>query len=609
MKRGKMIILFLTAFLLLLAFAAGMKEETVEEVNISLSFSAKMGSYSETIRCVENPDGAYFVFLPSYMSMENVSVSSVNAEMQIGQVPLTAGMSCEAFQLDTEYPFSIESADHCVQSTIAFVRSGTVPSLYIDTRSGSMEYIHAEKGNEESGDLRLYDAKGHLLHGGKTISLEGRGNSSWDADKKPYNLTVQQEADLLGMGEAQRWVLLGEGFLSCINIRNKIVYDYAETVNLPFCPEGQWVDLYLNGEYAGLYLLSERNEVHPERVAIQPDTGFLVSMEWETRLQEQKYPYVLTDRGQALRIHQSSKTVAELDEQWQSLENAIMAEDGIDSVSGKSWKDLMDLDSWARKYLLEEMFGNHDGGSFSQFYYYDSSVDPDRIYAGPIWDYDLAMGGYDSWLKDYVNYLIMNREYKEDGLYTPWGHALYQKEEFRQRLEELYRTEFLPAMNDLLECRFEEIVSSMSPAFQQDARRWGYSWGSVQREMEYIRTYLKQRTELLSDMWINGTQYYVVQVDPGRQDIYGHMAVKAGECLPELFYYQDSRNLGWHVLETDEPFDVTQPIFADVHIYMKNAEFQLPKIHFVPLLAVAGAIPALLLLDATISKKNGRKKR
>ena len=609
MRSGKWIIGILSVLLLGLILVVSIQEGTTQKDTITepiCSVWIGTGNKAEEIDCWEDPDGKYYVFLPGYAELNECYLVPREIHIAIENVSITDTFSCEGIELEREYAISLSDSGKTWSSTLMFVQSGGIPSMYIDTASGNMDYIHMEKGNEEAGSVRLYDDEGALLYSGGIDAIKGRGNSSWAADKKPYSMVLGEDANLLGMGTASRWVLLAEGFCSNVNIRNKLVYDYAQSVGMNFSPEGEWVDLYLNGDYAGLYLLSERNEVHSERVDIDPETGFLVSMEWDIRLQEQKLPHILTDAGQTLRIHQSAMSLSELDEQWQYVENAILAEDGIDPLSGKHWQELIDLDSWAEKYLLEEIFGNHDGGSFSQFYYYDPALDPERIFAGPIWDYDMAMGGYDVWLKPYTRYFIMNREYKEDGLYTPWYHALYEKAEFRRRVEELYVQKFLPALEMLLEYGMEDELSLISRAHQQDARRWGHEWEDVQTELNYIRSYLTDRAAFLSDVWIKGTQYHIVRVDPGRNEVYGYFAVKSEECLPELSLYEDPLNLGWHIEETDEPFDVTQPIYGDVQIYMKKAAFQIPKIHYLPVVAIMAMLPILAFRDWSRIKKNGR---
>ena len=152
-------------------------------------------------------------------------------------------------------------------------------TVYIDTESGNMDYIHENKENKESGKISIYTSVEGIDYSGDLTSIKGRGNNTWDEfEKKPYNIELQNESNLLGMGKASQWVLLANAD-DHSNLRNKLVYDFSDEIGLEFSPDSRWVDLYLNGEYAGLYLLSERNEVHENRVNIDKTDGALLSIE------------------------------------------------------------------------------------------------------------------------------------------------------------------------------------------------------------------------------------------------------------------------------------------------------------------------------------------
>jgi hypothetical protein len=289
------------------------------------------------------------------------------------------------------------------------------------------------------------------------------------------------------------------------------------------------------------------------------------------------------------------------------VENALTSENGIDPLSGKSWKDLIDMDSWARKYLLEEMFGNGDGGSLSQFFYRRGNDPEGKIYAGPVWDYDMAMGGYDVWLKHYTNYFVMDRSEKEKGYGNPWFQSLYRKPEFRSLVEELYKTEFLPLMERLQSEGLDAYYEYAEDAYRSDGIRWGTDESAIEYEKAYIRNFLTDRTAFLSEIWVDHVPYHVVRVDTGRAWIYGYFAVKPGECLPELPSYEEAGGIGWFDAETDEPFDVTQPIWEDAEIYVKVQSFQIPKVHYAPVIGMTAIFVGLVVVSIYRTRKNRRR--
>lgn len=609
MRHGKIFISCFTVFLLLIPVAGLLltsnDRSEIVETEIPLSFAIESEQEEERISCWKNPDGALYVFLPSYAKLEDLTALPGDAHITIGDVSLTDEIVCDIFELETVYPFSSAADGTVYESVITFVQSGNMPTMYIDVPSGSMEYIHMDKTNEETGVMRLYDPNGKQLLSASLSSVKGRGNTSWGAEKKPYNLTLAEEADLLGMGAASRWVLLAEGS-NAVVVRNKIVYDFAKEIGMEYAPDSEWVDLYLNGEYVGLYLLTERNEVHPERVNISPNGSFLISMENQTNMDNQKIPYVALDSTQVLRTRWTSMTDQEIADIWRTLRDSLLAENGIDPDTGRSWMELIDLDSWVKKYLIEEVFANPDGGAVSQYFYLDGADPEKKIFAGPVWDYDFSLGGEDIWLKDYDAFLTMAREYTDDGMYLPWFYEMYQKEAFYQRLVEIYKEEILPQLELLIEEKLDVYSTFIRSASEMDRvrRHWEFAGQQdLQKEFAFIKEFLTKRISFLSDRWIQGTPYHIIQVNSGRY-LSGYLAVKDGGVLPEIPAAEDLGGLGWYHADSDTPVDVAKPVHEDMHIYMKKTESSIPMIHYAPLAAMIIILSGVVALSIYRDRKN-----
>jgi hypothetical protein len=282
--------------------------------------------------------------------------------------PVQNGMSPQTFSSGIPYTLEWESDNGGGSTLMTFYEGSSLPAVYVDVRSGSMGYIHSYKGAEEPGTLRIVLPDGNVHYQGSLDAVTGRGNATWEnKEKKPYNLKLRAQADLLGMGQAQNWVLLANTYDDSY-IRNQIVYETADRLGLDYSPRCCWVELYLNGQYAGLYQLCEKNEIHESRVDIDAVSGNLISIEKEDRLWEYERQFV-SDGGTPIRIRQTTDE-DKLKDTIGRLERAILAQNGVDPVSGSSWLDMIDLESWVKKYLIEEAFGNLDAGSISQFFYW-----------------------------------------------------------------------------------------------------------------------------------------------------------------------------------------------------------------------------------------------
>ena len=287
------------------------RTETGDDPSLEIS----SGSSKEKITCWQSDSGESYFFLPSYGELDEARFRvSGKGTLALDGTVLTDGMSCGGLVLDKPYNLTNGAGDS--MGSVTFVRSGNVAAIYLDVASGSMDYIHEDLDHSESGRIRVYKADGSPDYSGRVKSIGGRGQSTWGAAKKPYSMTLSDRADLLGMGKAKKWILLANAYDSS-HLRNKIVLDASAAVGPPYTPECRWVDLYLNGEYAGLYLLTERNEVDPERVDIAGDGSFLVSKDWETRFISRKRTYFTSDSHAALRILYSDISTEELKSTWQ----------------------------------------------------------------------------------------------------------------------------------------------------------------------------------------------------------------------------------------------------------------------------------------------------
>lgn len=608
MRYGKGMAYCLTAVFLAAAVLIGAMDDLPEaetvEIPLSVSISSEAGT--ETIFCWQQEAGKYYVFLPSYAAGSQMRFRTDGSrEIYIEGSPVEDNMLLSGFQMNTPYDIQI-SGDAFPSGTIEFVCSANVPTMYLDTHSGNMDYIHAEKGNAEPGRFRLYSPQGILEHSGTLQSINGRGNTTWYRSKKSYSITLSAQADLAQLGAAHNWVLLSNSF-DASHLRNKAVYDFAERIGLPYSPDSTWVDLYLNGEYTGLYLLSERNEIHPERVDVPQSGSVLVSMDMEERMVEQERPYILLDADTSLRLHSGEKVTDELTAVFRNLDNAIQAENGIDPATGKHYSELLDTDSWERKFLLEEVFGNVDSSSISQYFFVDGNDDSGKVYAGPVWDYDFALGSSATWQTETVAAFFSARPYIWSETDTPWFYGLWQKDNFRQAVISRYEREFRPQLLQLLESDLEQYAGSISQASRMNQLRWNTK--APEEETQKIRNYLQARIDFLDDLWLEGEAYYTVTANRTDTSTVACYVVRPGEQIPQLpMESGETDAIGWYDYDTGEPFDNSEPIDRNRRIYIKREEppqrgASSLTIHYLP---VAGLL--LILLTACLLDSSRRKR-
>lgn len=507
--------------------------------NAPIAFLLTADGQSESLTAWQDDAGDLYVFLPSYAQLEQLTVQR---DLSVDGVLLRKGQSCESLRLGYPYAMDGHSGKH-----LTFVRSENLPALYIQTQSGSMDYIHRKKGNKETGLLHLYTPEGSLAYSGNLQSIQMRGNNCEAQEKEPYSLRLQAAADLLGMGSAEKWILLSNSF-DLSHIRNKLIYDAAQEIGLAFSPQCQWADLYLNGEYAGLYLLSQRNEVATNRVTLENGTGFLVSQELRERLQDQNLPYFTTPLGGVLRIHFNNLDAHTMENIWARAERAL--------TEDTDWTQWIDLDSWAKKFLIEEVFANLDGSHVSQFFYGGADG---KIYAGPVWDYDIALGNPLHIPDPTLPILLTCIPPELSG--SVWYYRLYENPEFFAYMTQVYEHQFLPLLQKLTEQGIDDYASHIQTSAQMNQLRWGT--GSMEADVDNLKTFLRCRTDFLNRIWLEGEPYVLLTV-VNHRDISKTYAIPTGTYIPQPLLEQPGQ---WYQEDRQTPFDTAQPITHSTTVY------------------------------------------
>lgn len=321
--------------------------------------------------------------------------------------------------------------------SVSVKRSAEVASVFIDTASGSMDKIHSSKSNKEKGDILLVRGDGTLDYQGTLKQIKGRGNATWDMAKKPYNIKLDESADLLGMGSAKGWCLLAN-YGDTSLLRNHVVYNLAEEAGIPFTMDSRSVDLYLNGTYNGTYLMTEKIEIGKNRVDItdmekatekvntedldsysaggvsgyqrgtrkwanipnDPEDitgGYLIEVELNDRYAAEACGFVTT-MGQAVTMkapeYVSENQINYIADLYQEMEDAIYSKNGY-NTKGKHFSEYIDEESIAKMYVLQEYSLNLDTGITSFYLYKDSDQAGDgKFHMAPVWDFDMSTGNY-----------------------------------------------------------------------------------------------------------------------------------------------------------------------------------------------------------------------
>ena len=218
----------------------------------------------------------------------------------------------------------------------------------------------------------------------KDSKIKIRGNSTAYANKKPYNIKFSDKVDLYGFGEAKKWSFLAEAFEPTM-LRNYLFLNFAREMGLEYTSNCDYVELWLDGKYNGTYLLTESVETGKNRVNIDPDNGdFLI--EYESSRVEEDVTYIVTDHGWRFAMSDPEEpdedTLQYLTDTINNLDS-IVCSNNYENIT-----EILDIDSFAKLYVLNEFAKTADFGFSSVNFYYKDG----KFFAGPAWDFDQSSG-------------------------------------------------------------------------------------------------------------------------------------------------------------------------------------------------------------------------
>lgn len=389
-------------------------------------------------------------------------------------------------------------------SRLQIMQGSKIPCLFVTTQSGSVSLIHKSKNNREPGRLLFVNADGTVRYNGELSSIRTRGNTTAGYPKRPYQIKLADAANLTGSGKCKTFVLLAE-YLDFSLLRNRVTLDMARYAQLPCAVRALSVDLYVNGAYRGVYTLADKVEIGKNRVAIkdlQPEMeylndqplsqykgrtleyedgttafgyrldaspadmtgGYLLEIDKAYRVHKAVGGSVFTRLGMGLTVREPEYPSMEQMDYLHGLligiDNSIRQEDGVDPVSGAHFTQLIDLPSFAKKFLIEDISLNFDAKAGSQYFFKDRDSVSAKLFAGPAWDYDLTYGN--CLIDDPGEPYLMTMK-----IGFPWYNTLFRKQAlFRREVQSQYFAYFQPALQILTGQRQSDAPDVLRPLAQ-----------------------------------------------------------------------------------------------------------------------------------------------
>ena len=366
--------------------------------------------------------------------------------------------------------------------------------------------------------IEIVDPSGEnetLLDEGATIKV--RGNTTALGAKRPYNVKLSSKQDVLGMGKGKKWCLLANMYDKSL-MRNRMAFDFARALGMQYIPDCRMVDVWVDGQYRGNYLLCEPVEAKENRVEIDPENGDYL-LEREASRYEEGATYIVTNRY-GLRFVMGEPEELTPEQKTDLMSKLDQVETAIATKNLETIRKYIDVQSFVDMYIVEEFFKNVDADYSSVRFYFKDGI----LYAGPVWDYDLSSGNCSN--TDYYNYNNLGGSGKSsEGFYADnsiWYRYLFQCEAFKTLVKQRY-VEVQPqivnlyADNALGKNQMDCILDECAASFAANWNVWNVASKDSSAEripdktfaenVQYLRTWLSERNSWM--LFAYGTNHAI----------------------------------------------------------------------------------------------------
>lgn len=260
-----------------------------------------------------------------------------------------------------------------------------VPQFYIETEDGMPivskdDYIQAQLTIDGVGMYDDFEAD---------TEIRGRGNSTWARPKKPYRIKLNKKASVLGLKPAKSWVLLANHFDETLML-NAVAMKIGGLLDIEYVNHIIPVELTINGEFLGNYMLTEQVEVDDSRVAVK-NGGQLLEMDSyfdeDWKFKSAAYDLPVQVKYPKLKNYESDEAEEELNRiksEFEAFESRVFSSDFPNS----DYLDLFDQDAFVDYLIVYMLTANGEINHPKSTYLYKG--EGGKYTMGPIWDFDWA---------------------------------------------------------------------------------------------------------------------------------------------------------------------------------------------------------------------------
>ena len=382
-----------------------------------------------------------------------------------------------------------------------------IPVVHITTEDGKAidskeDYVKASFRFEDPS--RFYTDQETVEVTGK---IKGRGNTTWGMPKKPYRIKLDEKARLFGFPGDKDWILLAN-YSDKTLLRNILAMEISRLCGMSWTPRMLSVDVYLNGEYIGVYTFCDHKEVAPDRVNIEVATETDIEGGYYLEIEEAMDEPVCfkTVWDTPVMFHEPEKPTEAQQRYVKEWFNGF--EHALERVQGEhdyAYRSYIDIPSFINYYIIQEITKNPDGNVRKSTYLTKEKGKPLEMYH--VWDFDITLGNCD--------YTDFEKPEGWQMRYVKWYNQLFFDPDFKKavvdRWNELYSI-LLTQVPAFLDRQHALLAGAEARNFDRwqilGVKVWPnyYAFPTYGQEYAFLKEFYEARLAWLNNR-INGSDY------------------------------------------------------------------------------------------------------
>ena len=443
----------------------------------------------------EQSENAFFGRVPFNISLDGLvaTYEFIGSSIEINDVEQENGITRNNFtDIVNIKVFNKDGDSEDYQINLA--KFTGLPIVYIEI-DGSVQID--SKDDYVLGDTNIDGGRDYENFPSAPMKIRGRGNSTWEFPKKPFQMKLDNKAEFLGMPNDKKWLFLAE-YADKTMLRNTIAFEMGYISNLDWTPEAKFAEVFINGDYNGTYNITQKVEESDNRVAIG-NTGYLLELDQLERLDSDDvyFESAVTERFiiniKEPNLDAGSDEFTYIENLITNFENNLFSQNFADEATG--YRQYIDMDSFIDWFLISEITKNVDSMFFSSIFL--NVMPGEKIKMGPLWDFDLSFGNVD----------YADSRYPEGWWvkYNPWYERLFEDPAFVEEVRN--RFEYFNNNRDYILNKIDTYAEKLKWAQEENDDKWQtigvYVWpnpvifDTYQEEVDHMKAWYETRMDWL----------------------------------------------------------------------------------------------------------------